>query len=90
MNPQGPVEIHAGIEEEIDPHAHADEALGEGDDIIGPDVIKQIDDKVRITLKDCKQFGFTDGCPTCLDLHAGAFRTSRNHSEECRLRMYLS
>ena len=40
-------------------------------------------------MADFKQFGWTDGCPRCLDLQAGAFQSKRNHTQECRLRMYL-
>ena len=33
LSPQGVEDIGPSIEEHIDPHAHADEALGEADDI---------------------------------------------------------
>ena len=94
LSPQGIEEISPSIEEHIDPHAHADEALGEADDIgaevIDEDGLKKLDRQIRLTAKDFRRFGFTPGCPRCLDLEAGAFRTERHHNDDCRLRMYLA
>ena len=52
--------------------------------------MKQMDRQTRITLKDCQRFGFTDGCPRCLDLEAGAYRNNSHHNDNCRLNMYLA
>ena len=78
----------------LDLHAHADEALEEADDVgaevIDEDGLKKLDRQIRLTVKDFRRFGFTPGCPRCLDEEAGAFRTERHHNDDCRLRMYLA
>ena len=94
LTPQGPEELDAAIEEHADPHAHADESLGADDDagaetLDDADMVK-LDRQLRLTVKDFKQFGWTEKCPRCLDLQAGAHRTTTNHSGNCRLRMYLA
>ena len=94
LSTQGVEDIGPSIEEHIDPHAHADEALAEADDI-GAEVIddhglKKLDKQIRLTLNDFRRFGLTPGCPRCLDLESGAFRTDRYHNDGCRPRMYLA
>ena len=37
LSPQGVEHINSCIEEHLDPHAHADEALGEADDVSADD-----------------------------------------------------
>ena len=49
--------------------------------------VKTLDANIRITAKDLKDFGYTQGCPRCDDLIAKK-RWPRNHSTECRLRIY--
>ena len=44
--------------------------------------------RVRITMKDLKRYGFTGGCPRCADLELGRARSTKNHNEECRSRLY--
>ena len=55
-----------------DPHANKDEAIGidddDGTDPIDDRSMQQIDRQIRITLKDCQRFGFTEGCPRCRTL----------------------
>ena len=54
--------------------------------------------QTRITARDLRMYGFTPGCPRCSDLrvrgHQGrrgpSHNTSKEHSSECRLRMYLA
>ena len=80
-------DLGPSIEEHLDPHAHADEALGEEDDAsaeaIDGDGLKKINRQIRLTLKDIRRFGFNLGCPRCLDLETGAFRTDRHHDDDC-------
>ena len=77
LSPQGVEDIHLSIEAHLNPHAHADEVLGEADDVgaetIDEDGLKKLDRQIRLTPKDFRRFGFTPGCPRCLDLEAGAF-----------------
>ena len=87
LSPRGVEDIGPSVEEHLDPHAHADEALGKGDDA-GAETIdgygsKKLDRQIR-------RFGFTPECPRCLDLETGAFRTDRRHNDDCRLRMRLA
>ena len=44
--------------------------------------------RVRITAKDLKKHGFTVGCPRCIDLERGKANSVKNHSEQCRARLY--
>ena len=46
--------------------------------------------QVRITNRDLKLYGYTSGCPRCDDLEHGKSKTHKEHSDECRLRMYLT
>ena len=67
LSPRGVEDIGPSIEEHLDPHAHADEALG-GEDAAGTettdgDALQKLDRQIRLTLKDFRRFGFTPGCP---------------------------
>ena len=44
--------------------------------------------QVRITNRDLKLYGYTPGCPRSNDLKHGRSETHKEHSDECRLRMY--
>ena len=72
LSPQGVEDIGPSIEEHLGPHANADKALGEADDIgaevIDEDGLKKLDRQIQLTVKDFRRFGFTPGCPRCLDL----------------------
>ena len=91
--PQVPEKLEAAIEEQADPHAHADKSLGADDDagaekLDDADMVK-LDRRIQLTVKDFKQFGWTENCPRRLDLQAGAYCTDRHHTGNSRLRMYL-
>ena len=62
----------------------------DGTDLIDDRSMKQMDRQIRMTLNNCQRFGFTDGCPRCLDLETGAYRTNAHHNDNCRLNMYLA
>ena len=84
LTPQGVEDISHDIGEVVDPHANKDEAVSidddDGTDLIDDRSMKQMDRQIRMTLKDCQQIGFTDGCPRCLDLEAGEYRTNSHHN----------
>ena len=94
LSPLGVEDIGPSIEEQFNPHAHADDALGESDHVaaktIDGDGLKKLDRQLRLTLKDFRRVGFAPGCPRCLDLEAGAFHADRHLNDDCRLRMYLA
>ena len=95
LTPQQSVDANAEVEELIDPHENADETRGHMDDVdecivIGSEKMKVMDRQIRITLKDLRHYGFSEGCPRCLDLQAGCYRTDRHHNDPCRLRLYLA
>ena len=88
--PSGPEDIDEAVEELEDPHTDKDarirsELEGEQDDSMTArrNVIHG-----RITEKDLRNYGFSEGCPRCNDLHRGFRRTQKHHSEACRLRIY--
>ena len=45
--------------------------------------------QIRITQRDIRLYGYTDGCRRCTDLMNNAVNPYRFHSDECRLRIYL-
>ena len=53
------------------------------------DALKTLDRQIHITKADLETFGTTPGCPRCTDIDFGRHKTTKNHSRECRLRMYL-
>ena len=78
------------LEESASPHV-SDDQTGEDDDaVIGPADVSKLDKQLRITLKDLQDFGYSDKCPRCSDLQKGIFKTKRNHSTDCRMRIYLA
>ena len=96
MTPVGPEDIHPDIEQLQDPHVdrdHEDRLLAEGEHVRAE--AHQSRERVwkaqpRITAKDHRAYGYTPGCPRCDDLQQRLFKTSKEHSQECRLRIYLS
>ena len=86
------------IEEEPEPHRHADDADRDklDDDqpapdqsLLSDDAVKTLDRQIRITRADLNAYGSTPGCPRCADIEYGLHQTKKSHSRECRLRMYL-
>ena len=43
---------------------------------------------LRITVADLEKFEFSSGCPRCTDLQLGRTNTRKNHSDDCRRRVY--
>ena len=84
----------AGIESSEDPHAGPVIAADVELDVpeIKPNVenkhLKTLDRQIRITMNDLTVHGFYPGCPRCTALEAGSMKTTRHHSNECRLTMY--
>ena len=74
MTRRGPADIHESLEELTEPHAHADEAVGQDGNadeaMLGRDDVKTLDRQIRITLPDLKRFGLSDNCHRCTDLRA--------------------
>jgi hypothetical protein len=56
----------------------------------GDEGMKVMDRQIRLTRADLRKYGYTSHCPRCLDIEAGAYGTRAHHSDECRLRIYLS
>ena len=78
----------AHLEESSSPHTHDDK--DDEDAVIGPEEVSKLDKQLRITLKDLQDVVFTSRCPRCNDLERGRYASKRSHSDECRLRIYLS
>ena len=81
------------VEASASPHANADadNVDREADSSVPVEVRQRapaLDRQVRITRKDLEKFGYEPECPRCEDLQAGRFKSKRNHSDVCRLRMY--
>ena len=72
------------IEETLEPHANADDKDVEEERQQGNV------HRLKVTIKDLKQHGFTTGCPRCTALQKEDKRRARSlkHSEACRQRVY--
>ena len=44
----------------------------------------------KIMARDVERYGYTEDCPRCLDIQRGNLRSFRNHTDLCKLRMYLA
>ena len=94
--PLGDEDISPGIANSSLPYASLDSedmAAAEGEVDTGEDSQNaQLRRQVPITDRDLRKYGFTDGCARCFDLKRGLKRSYKryNHSDECRLRIYLA
>ena len=93
--PTGRETIDPSIEESFTPHLDADaedRAAAEDDQPMeGKNQRKEVfHPRMKITATDLRRFGFTDGCRRCADLMNNVARSRKHHSDECRLRIYLS
>ena len=92
LSPSGSEGHDPSIEEEEQPHVEMGAAvraeLGDEDD--GGDDSKRVVVHGRITNRDLKTYGFTEGCPRCRDIQRGFNKTKKHHAETCRLRIYQS
>ena len=90
FRPASTAEGDEHVEEFLDPHANADQ---EDDAGLQDQEKKKLFRKLRLTQNDFKRFGYTEGCRRCRELQAGIRHQDssvRDHSDECRLRMYLA
>ena len=78
--------------EDVDPEQRP-EAAEAAQDATAPDDPPTADElraakRIRITLKDVKQYGYTAGCPRCAALEFGLGHTNSKvaHNDECRRR----
>ena len=55
---------------------------------IGDAGMKTLDRQLKITQKDLNEFGYTDGCPKCMDI-INKRSWKRQHNDDCRLRIYM-
>ena len=76
-------QLQDAIEEQLEPHANRDDATDAAKD-------ERLKARLKITAKDLREHGFTDGCRRCYlhrgGMHARARGTS--HTEDCRARIY--
>jgi len=86
-------DVEPDVEAFDNPHENLDDAQRDRQDTemddsrmddsarIGGDASVQIMDRqIRSTKKDRIRYGYTPGCPRCLDLEAGVPRSNRHHS----------
>ena len=90
FGPTSPVDGDEAIETMGAPHARADVADEDDEQILDSSAMPKLDKRLRITLKDLQDVGFSDRCARCTHLKRGNFSTKTNHSDECRLRIYLA
>ena len=87
--PQNPSETDTFIEEGFEPHANLDTGVESKPRPIEPRQAKILEKQLRITLQDLEQFGFSERCPRCNDLSHGRYGSKKNHTDQCRLRIYM-
>ena len=94
--PAGPEDISADIGNLARPHEDRDaeprsRLEAEIDDVVEQDPKVKEPDKldIRISMKDLYQYGYSPDCPKCADLEKGLKKSYKDHSDSCRLRMYL-
>ena len=98
MVPSGTEDIDASIEESHTPHLDGDIEAREKAEVDVPMDNKaprkeKINPKMKITNRDLRLYGYTAGCERCESLLRNPDIQSwmhRHHSDECRLKMYLS
>ena len=98
LTPSGPEIIDARIEESTSPHTEGDaEAREQAESALPAEATASDERKARgpftvkkITNRDLYNHGYTSGCRRCDDLMNGAVNPYRHHTDECRLRIYLS
>ena len=78
-------DTYDGVERSEEPHAMSDFEQVDKDDRAFAEIMSR---RTRITRADLDKYGFTDGCPRCEALRAGAPDTTKHHSEDCRFRIY--
>ena len=44
----------------------------------------------KIMAKDLVQYGYSEDCPRCSDIQRGNHRSFRNHTDQCKLRIYFA
>ena len=72
------------VEKSEEPHAMADfEQVDKQDQ----DFVEKLKRKIRITKTDLDKYGYSDNCPRCEALRAGALDTNKHNSEDCRFRI---
>lgn len=83
-NPSGNT-AYERVERSEEPHAMSDfEHVDKKDH----DFSQAMKRRIRITRADLNKYGFTGGCPRCEALRNGEQNTNKNHSEDCRFRIY--
>ena len=90
FRPQQQSDSDAHLEESSRRNAHEYQDGEDEDVVIGSEEASKLDKQLRITLKDLQDFGFTPRCPRCSDLKNGRYSSKKNHSDECRLHVYLA
>ena len=94
--PIGDEDIHADIENAEQPHIDMAEAARQQveaqleEEKTEKDNLGNYDHRLKITDKDLRLYGFSDNCARCSDLQRGKRHPFRPHTDECKLRIYLS
>ena len=99
LNPMGREVIDPSIEESAAPHLEGDAELRERAEhslpaqaapMEGLEEKRRAKMRKKITFKDLDKYGYSDNCRRCRDLQRGIQNPCKDHSDECRLRMYLA
>ena len=91
LTPSGSEDSDPVLEEVEAPHLPADaDPIRKADEAEPASETKEVlRHQLRISAKDLRRYGHTDGCQRCADLQSGLPKVFKNHSDECRLRIYL-
>ena len=99
LTPAGSESIDPTIEESSSPHLEGDAEIRDAAESSLPAEAEPLQGNERkargpfsvkkITNRDLRQYGHTEGCRRCDDLVNDVLRPHRFHSDECRLKIYL-
>ena len=77
------------IEETVNPHDHVDLDLETAEALQSTthaDAKARAMQRIRITRNDMLRYGYSDGCPKCMDVKGGNLLSTRLHTDACRFR----
>jgi hypothetical protein len=93
LNPLDPEEDagYAAIDESEQPHLELDADIHNGDPMVESNTGRSVSFAPgKIMAKDLERYGYSDDCPRCSDIQRGNLRSFRNHTDQCKMRIYFA
>ena len=93
LNPLDPEDDagYAAVDESEQPHLELDAGIHDGEPMAEPNAGRSISFAPgKIMARDLERYGYTDECPRCTDIQRGNLRSFRNHTDQCKMRIYFA